>query len=166
MSNGWCNAPGLTGAATTRCDGYARINEGNHPTDLFGFNGLRRAFAPGAGKLQIPFQPKGIHDEMNSTSFDEFGRMQATLGLEAPNANPLLQNIILYPFVNPSTELIDATNLPKGDINMTPIASAASDGTQIWKMTHNGVDTHPIHFHLCNVQVREPGDVGQHHHPA
>ena len=27
------------------------------------------------------------------------------------------------------------------------------DGTQIWKITHNGVDTHPIHFHLFNVQL-------------
>ena len=35
---------------------------------------------------------------------------------------------------------------------MTPI-SVATDGTQIWKITHNGVDTHPIHFHLYNVQV-------------
>ena len=25
--------------------------------------------------------------------------------------------------------------------------------TQLWKITHNGVDTHPIHFHLFNVQV-------------
>ena len=33
-----------------------------------------------------------------------------------------------------------------------PIGSAG-DGTQIWKITHNGVDTHPIHFHLFNVQV-------------
>ena len=62
--------------------------------------------------MQIPLEPKGIHDEMNSTSFDEYGRMQATIGLEAPGATPLLQNIILYPYVNPSTEIIDATNLP------------------------------------------------------
>ena len=27
------------------------------------------------------------------------------------------------------------------------------DGTQIWKITHNGVDTHPIHLHLFNVQL-------------
>lgn len=27
------------------------------------------------------------------------------------------------------------------------------DGTQIWKITHNGVDTHSIHFHLFNVQL-------------
>ena len=31
--------------------------------------------------------------------------------------------------------------------------SSAADGTQIWKITHNGVDTHPIHFHLYDVQV-------------
>ena len=24
---------------------------------------------------------------------------------------------------------------------------------QIWKITHNGVDTHPVHFHLVNVQL-------------
>ena len=27
------------------------------------------------------------------------------------------------------------------------------DGTQIWRITHNGVDTHPIHFHLYDVQL-------------
>ncbi|MBI5442182.1 MAG: multicopper oxidase domain-containing protein, partial [Deltaproteobacteria bacterium] len=42
-------------------------------------------------------------------------------------------------------------NLPKG-ATVSPIASA-SDGTQIWKITHNGVDTHPIHFHLYDVQL-------------
>ena len=35
---------------------------------------------------------------------------------------------------------------------MTPISTNA-DGTQIWKITHNGVDTHPLHFHLNDVQV-------------
>ncbi len=37
-------------------------------------------------------------------------------------------------------------------LNVTKISSG-TDGTQIWKITHNGVDTHPIHFHLYNVQV-------------
>ena len=149
VSNGWCNAPGSTGVATTKYDGFARIQEGSQPTDKFGFNTLKTGTT---AKLQIPFQPKGMHDEANSTSFDEYGRMQATLGLEAPGANPLLQNIILYPYVNPSTEFIDATNLPKGDANVQAISSA-TDGTQIWKITHNGVDTHPIHFHLYDVQM-------------
>ena len=35
---------------------------------------------------------------------------------------------------------------------MTPITTT-TDGTQIWKITHNGVDTHPIHFHLFDVQI-------------
>ncbi len=37
-------------------------------------------------------------------------------------------------------------------MDVTPI-SVASDGTQIWKITHNGVDTHPLHFHLYDVQL-------------
>ncbi len=102
-------------------------------------------------QLAIPLEPKGIHDEMNSATFDEFGRMTANMGLEAPGITPLTQNIILYPYVNPATELLDSTGLPSS-LDVTPIASAA-DGTQIWKITHNGVDTHPLHFHLYNVQV-------------
>jgi FtsP/CotA-like multicopper oxidase with cupredoxin domain len=138
----WCNAPGST---STSCDGMARISE--QGGNLFGFNTL----AAPTTKLSIKLEPKAIHDEMNASAFDEFGRMQANLGLEAVPANPAAQNIILYPYVNPSTELIDATNLPKGDLNVSPITSA--DGTQIWKITHNGVDTHPIHFHLYDVQI-------------
>ena len=89
---------------------------------------------------------------MNSAAFDEFGRMTANLGLEAVPATPAGQNILLYPYIAPPTEVIDGTNLPKGDINVQAISSG-TDGTQIWKITHNGVDTHPIHFHLFNVQI-------------
>ncbi len=136
-----CNAPGST---VQRCDGYVRVSD----TQSFGFNTLR---APNA-KMTIPLQPKAIHDEMNATTFDEYGRMQANLGIEAQPPTPGLQNVTLYPFVNPQTELIDATGLPVGDINVTAISSA-TDGTQIWRITHNGVDTHPIHFHLYDVQL-------------
>jgi len=127
-----------------RCDGFVRVND----TSEFSFNTLRKQ----STKMTMPLQSKAIHDEMNSTTFDEFGRMQATLGVEAQPPVPGGQNVVLYPFINPSTELIDATGLPKGDINVTPISSA-TDGTQIWRITHNGVDTHPIHFHLYDVQV-------------
>jgi FtsP/CotA-like multicopper oxidase with cupredoxin domain len=140
VANGYCNSPTNP---TAKCDGYARIQQ--QGGDQFKFDTL-------AGpQLSIPFQPKAIHDEMNSASFDEWGRMTANLGLEAPGATPLLQNIILYPYVNPATEVLDASGLPDG-LNVTPIATA-TDGTQIWKITHNGVDTHPIHFHLYDVQV-------------
>lgn len=142
-ASSWCNAPGST---STRCDGFARISE--QGGDLFGFNTLR---APNV-KMQIRLEPKALHDEMNASSFDEFGRMQANIGLEAVPATPGLQNVILYQFVSPTTEIIDGTNLPRGDVKVTPISSA-TDGTQIWKITHNGVDTHPIHFHLYDVQL-------------
>src|SRR5665647_896122 len=88
---------------------------------------------------------------MNSANFDEWGRMTANMGLEAPGATPLLQNIILYPYVNPATEVLDSTELPSS-LDVTRI-SRSDDGTQIWKITHNGVDTHPLHFHLYDVQL-------------
>jgi FtsP/CotA-like multicopper oxidase with cupredoxin domain len=137
-----CNVPG---SSLQRCDGFVRIND----TAQFSFNTLLN---PITAKLTMPLQPKAIHDEMNSTTFDEFGRMQANLGVEAQPPTPGLQNVTLYPSINPATEIIDGTNLPKGDINVTPISNA-NDGTQIWRITHNGVDTHPIHFHLFDVQV-------------
>ncbi len=141
-SSSWCNVPGVN---VDICDGFARISD--QGGDLFGFNTLA---APTA-KLQIPIEPKAIHDETNSTAFDEFGRMQGNLGLEVVPATPGTQNVVLYPFVNPVTELIDATNLPRAELQVTPIATR--DGSQIWKITHNGVDTHPIHFHLYDVQL-------------
>ena len=145
-TNSSCNG----GSTSNVCDGYARISD--QGGDLFGFNTLLHPDQ----KLEIPLQPKAIHDEMNAAAFDEFGRMTANIGLEQVPATPALQNIILYPYVNPPTEIIDATNLPKNDlanlgIHMSPIATA--DGTQIWKITHNGVDTHPLHWHLYDVQL-------------
>ncbi len=139
--SGNCN---VTGSTLQRCDGLVRIND----TSVFGFNTLLGQ----STKMTLPLQPKAIHDEMNSTAFDEFGRMQATLGVEAQPPAPGAQNVTLYPYINPGTEFIDGTNLPKGDLNVTPISTAA-DGTQIWRITHNGVDTHPIHFHLFDVQL-------------
>ena len=148
-----CNSAGST---VQRCDGLVRVND----TSTFSFNTLRSQTT----KITIPLQPKAIHDEMNATTFDEFGRMQANLGVEAQPPTPGQQNVTLYPFVNPATEIIDGTNLPKADVTydanglpvsdvkITPIADAG-DGTQIWRITHNGVDTHPIHFHLYDVQL-------------
>lgn len=125
------------------CDGLVRIND----TSQLNFNTLRSP----STRVSMKLQPKAIHDEMNSSTFDEFGRMQANLGVEASPPTPGAQNVTLYPYVNPQTELIDGTNLPSSD-KVTPIASMA-DGTQIWRITHNGVDTHPIHFHLFDVQL-------------
>ncbi|MEU3073491.1 multicopper oxidase domain-containing protein [Streptomyces laurentii] len=136
-----CNVKNTT---VKTCDGLVRVND----TSAFGFNTLK---APNA-KMSMPLQPKAIHDEMNATTFDDFGRMEANLGVEAQPPTPGAQNVTLYPYINPQTELIDGTDLPRGDVKVTPLGTNA-DGTQIWRFTHNGVDTHPIHFHLYDVQL-------------
>ncbi len=65
----------------------------------------------------------------------DYGRMNATLGTELPLTNFQTQTTIPYGYVDWPTEIFQ-------------------DGqTQVWKLTHNGVDTHFIHFHLFNVQV-------------
>jgi FtsP/CotA-like multicopper oxidase with cupredoxin domain len=64
-----------------------------------------------------------------------YGRMNATLGVEIPFTSALTQTTIPLGYIDPTTETI------------------ADGETQIWKITHNGVDTHPVHFHLVNVQV-------------
>jgi FtsP/CotA-like multicopper oxidase with cupredoxin domain len=149
-ASGNCSTP----TSTIKCDGLARINQ--QGGDPFTFDTLRMkadgTYPAGFSKVSIPLKPKAIHDEMNSSAFDEYGRMQANLGVEAVPATPGLQNVILHPFTYPGTELIDASLLPKGDVKVTPIAKG-DDGSQIWKITHNGVDTHPIHFHAYDVQV-------------
>jgi FtsP/CotA-like multicopper oxidase with cupredoxin domain len=160
-----CNpVPNATNPTFQICDGFVRVND----TMTFGFNTLKKPTT----KTTMALQPKAIHDEMNATTFDEFGRMQANLGVEAQPPTPGVQNGTFYPYVNPQTELIDGTNLPKNivtydangdpvsDVKITPVSSTlvagvnrVTDGSQIWRITHNGVDTHPIHFHLYDVQL-------------
>ncbi len=140
VGSGYCNA---ATNASAKCDGFARIAE--QGGDKFKFDTVS------GSQITIPIEGKSVHDEMNSANFDEWGRMSGNIGLEAPGATPLLQNVILYPFVNPATEKLDGTK-GTNSLNVTPISTAA-DGTQIWKITHNGVDTHPLHFHLNDVQV-------------
>jgi FtsP/CotA-like multicopper oxidase with cupredoxin domain len=88
----------------------------------------------GTIKSNFEMKPKAIHDEMGAT-FDDYGRMAAKLGLERPFTNAAIANFILQNFVDPATEKVKP-----GEV-------------QIWRITHNGVDTHPIHFHLFDVQV-------------
>ncbi len=139
-TGGWCNSPL---GPSPLCDGFARISE--QGGDIFKFDTLI------GSQIGVKIEPKAIHDEMNSTNFEPFGRMSGNIGVEVVPADPVLQNVVLLPFVNPTTEIFDATNLPT-TANMTPI-SMGSDGTQIWKFTHNGVDTHPLHFHLYDLQL-------------
>ena len=74
---------------------------------------------------------KAIHELFSL----DYGRMNALLGTELPLTNFLTQTTIPLQYIDPPTEIIK-----DGEI-------------QVWKITHNGVDTHAIHVHLFNVQV-------------
>ncbi|MFN2116803.1 MAG: multicopper oxidase domain-containing protein [Candidatus Promineifilaceae bacterium] len=102
-------------------------------------------------QLTFNLKPKMIQDEMGEAFEMEYGRMSGFLGVETPNAQAGLQNMILHGYTYPPDEIIDGLELPPG-VEVQPIATT-DDGTQIWKFTHNGVDTHPIHFHLYDVQL-------------
>ncbi|MDH4197170.1 MAG: hypothetical protein OEW05_07185, partial [Candidatus Aminicenantes bacterium] len=94
----------------------------------------------------FPLEPKAMQDEMGETFETEYGRMSANLGLQLPFAPPGGQNFINFPFLSPPVEIV------KNTVYGTQIG-ALGDGTQIWKITHNGVDTHTIHVHLFNAQL-------------
>lgn len=81
--------------------------------------------------LGMPMQPKAIHELFEL----DYGRMNSILGLELPFTDFNIQTTIPLNYIDPVTEILE------------------NNGIQIWKITHNGVDTHAIHFHLFNVQI-------------
>ena len=82
-------------------------------------------------KQSIHIENKGIQELFDAN----YGRMNATFRSELPFTSVLTQTTVPVGYIDPPTE-------------------AVSDGaTQVWKVTHNGVDTHPVHFHMFNVQV-------------
>jgi len=102
--------------------------------------------------LTLPLRGKGIEDRTGPVYDMEYGRMTTNLGLTAPTLLPTdVPNIVPFPYVNPTSEVLTGVELPPG-VDLTPI-STTSDGTQLWRIVHNGVDTHPVHFHLFDVQV-------------
>jgi FtsP/CotA-like multicopper oxidase with cupredoxin domain len=102
------------------------------PTVVFTGGGTPSiAAAAVANPPKIPFGAKAIQELFTL----DYGRMNATLGVELPFTNFFIQTTIPYGYIDPPTEMFQS-----GD-------------TIFWKITHNGVDTHFIHFHLYDVQV-------------
>ena len=93
--------------------------------------------------VTIGFQPKSIIEDWTK----DYGRMTALLGVEMPHTSAALQTSSPMSFIDPPTEIV------KMSADATPVSGQLADGTQIWKITHNGVDTHAIHFHLFHVQL-------------
>ena len=86
---------------------------------------------PGGTPQVFTFGQKAIQELFDA----DYGRMNATLGVEMPLTNFLNQTTVPYANYDPATEFLEDTK------------------PQIWKITHNGVDTHTIHFHLMNLQI-------------
>jgi FtsP/CotA-like multicopper oxidase with cupredoxin domain len=99
----------------------------------------------------VPTEPKGIHDEMGASFDPVYGRMSGNLAMQIPNPTTLTSNLILYGFSDLPTETI--SNSTQAQVTVLPGTTNLADGTQIWKISHNGVDTHPIHFHIFDVQL-------------
>jgi FtsP/CotA-like multicopper oxidase with cupredoxin domain len=123
----------ITGGAVT---GFTPTNPGSgyYSTPVIALtNAVGDTTGSGASgyAVGLPILRKTIQElfELN------YGRMNATLGTELPFTNFMTQTTVPLGYVDPPTE------------------SFVDGQPQIWKITHNGVDTHAIHFHLFNVQV-------------
>jgi FtsP/CotA-like multicopper oxidase with cupredoxin domain len=131
----------VTGIVLTNAgDGYTTA-----PTVTLSGGGGTGATAVATG-ITIPFEPKAIQDEMGEAYDKEYGRMSGFLGLQVGVVNPVNRGFVLYPYISPPVDM----HLDSVTQGAKP---ALGDGTQIWKITHNGVDTHTIHFHKYDVQI-------------
>jgi FtsP/CotA-like multicopper oxidase with cupredoxin domain len=113
---------------------YPVASNGNSPTATYGkISDDTITFTPvgGTSPITYTYDQKAIQELFTL----DYGRMNATLGTELPLTNFLVQTTLPFGYAEWATEIMQ-------------------DGqTQLWKLTHNGVDTHFIHFHLFNVQV-------------
>jgi hypothetical protein len=125
---------------------YDSAYNASYPSDTRAYARIQdttMTFTPigAASARTFNLQPKAIQE-----LFDPYyGRMNATLGVELPNTTGTNQTTIPFFYIDPPTEIVKDSG--------TSGPPVAGDGTQIWKITHNGVDTHAIHVHLFNVQL-------------
>jgi FtsP/CotA-like multicopper oxidase with cupredoxin domain len=99
---------------------------------------------PRLAPVSIPLEMKAMHDEMGGVYDTQYGRMSGMLGLSLQNS----PNHVLVPYSYASPP----TDIHIGSMFGSQIGALA-DGTQIWRIFHNGVDTHTIHVHLFNAQL-------------
>jgi len=103
--------------------------------------------------VTLPLEMKAMHDEMGGVYDTLFGRMSGMLGLSLQNSP--IHVLIPYSYASPPTDLV------KGSLEGSPIG-VMPDGTQLWRIFHNGVDTHTIHTHLFHAQlINRLGQDGQ-----
>jgi FtsP/CotA-like multicopper oxidase with cupredoxin domain len=123
---------------TATADQYVKVGDSAKTFRPIDQNGVMQP------AITMPLELKAMHDEMGGVYDTMFGRMSGMLGTSLQNS----PNHVLIPFglASPPTDLV------KGSMEATPVGSMP-DGTQIWRIFHNGVDTHPVHVHLFTAQL-------------
>jgi hypothetical protein len=96
----------------------------------------------------LGFQSKGVQEAFEIM----YGRMNAMMNSEIPATTWVNQTSVTWASVDSPTEVIN-TNSSELTTAGGQAVGTLPDGTQIWRFTHNGVDTHFLHFHMFNVQV-------------
>ncbi|MEI7705449.1 MAG: choice-of-anchor D domain-containing protein, partial [Deltaproteobacteria bacterium] len=91
----------------------------------------KRTETPTNIPVTTQLQYKALHELFDT----EYGRMNSVLGVEIPLTTWVVQTTIPYTNYDPATEFF------------------IENQVQVWKTTHNGVDTHTIHYHLVDVQL-------------
>jgi len=92
--------------------------------------------------VTVKMEPKAIQELFEM----DYGRMNATLGVELPFTNAGNQTTLPLGYAEPVSEFMKPSD-GASQVGTT------RNGTEIWKITHNGVDTHTIHFHLADIQL-------------
>ncbi len=100
------------------------------------FTPLGRAY-----RLTLPAQGKMVSDLFDPT----YGRMTATLGVDAPLSASGVRTAIPYSTIDPATEYLQ--------VEQEASAPQLGDATQIWRVTHDGTTSHSVAFGGFDVQV-------------
>jgi FtsP/CotA-like multicopper oxidase with cupredoxin domain len=98
-------------------------------------------------EITLGFQPKALHEDMGGV-YDAYGRMGGIIGIGSSGTTPADTPSLPYRYAGPPVEVFKGIE----DLAATPLGST-DDGTQIWKVTHHGVNTHTIHTHLFSAQL-------------
>lgn len=109
---------------------------------LSGAGGLLGRLLPQIDKLN-PKSAVRVRDLTLNEDFDEFGRLIQMLGTNDPNGTTIEGNPFFgRAYMDPTTETVQRGS------------------TEVWRTFNLTGDTHPMHFHLVNVQVlsRQPFD--------
>jgi FtsP/CotA-like multicopper oxidase with cupredoxin domain len=144
-----------TDFANTGNDGYVRMTNNSLTFNTLAKDPTTGDYSIAPNTTSMPTTSVAMHDEMGAAYDKLYGRMSGSMGVEAQAIGAgQAQNLTLYPFTQPPTEVFTGDELPAGDTAVR-IATPAeyADNIQFWKITHNGVDSHPIHFHLADVQL-------------